>query len=91
MLQSALAFYDRRTEGYPLISLNEATESNRYGVNEMTRLDKFLRPYMGKEYPDRGGTEIITMGVEMLYNDPQKLAKGDPDYFDFLLQTLQKR
>ena len=59
----------------------------------MTRPDKFLDPYMGKDYSNRAGlisgTEILTKGFEMLYNNPEELAEGDPDMFDFLWRILR--
>ncbi len=46
-------------------------------------------PYAGKVY--RGGkyTEILTMGLERLYRDPQGFAQQDPDYFDFILGIVR--
>jgi hypothetical protein len=46
--------------------------------------------YMGKVYPDAAGaTEILTMGLERLYEDPVGFARQDPDYFQFILKTLR--
>lgn len=65
-------FYARRTEGEKLTWLGPG-----YCKSEVTRLDKFLNPYMGKYY---GGQayELISMGFEYAYTDPLKLAQ-DPD------------
>lgn len=42
---------------------------------------------MGKIYPD--GTEILTMGIERLHADPIEFYMNDPEYFKFVIQTLQ--
>ena len=43
-------FYERRTKGEKLISMNKAADTTGYKVYEKTRIDKFLDPYMGKDY-----------------------------------------
>lgn len=51
--------------------------------------------YQGKVYgPDARiettpFTEVMTMGVERLYTDPVGFAYQDPDYFNFIISTLQ--
>src|SRR5690606_15798190 len=53
--RKAVEFWERRTAGEPLVKLADVA-IQRYGSNpgyadeEVTRLDKFLEPYMGKEY-----------------------------------------
>lgn len=44
--------------------------------------------YAGKEYQHRA-TEIISMGVELLYNDPVGFAERDPEYFKFIVGVLR--
>jgi hypothetical protein len=43
--------------------------------------------YCGREYPD-GGTEILSMGMEALHDDPIGFAKKDPEYFAFVMGVL---
>lgn len=76
-----LRFLRRRTEG-------EAREHMGPGYDswEFTRPDKFLDRYMGKDYGSRA-TEILSMGLELLYSDPWGLL-ADEDYFDFILGLL---
>lgn len=45
-------------------------------------------PYVGKRYSD-GSTEVISMGLEKLYEDPIKFAETDPEYFDFIVGVLR--
>ena len=90
----ALDFLDRRTVGERSISLRKATGNSRYSIDEVTKVDKFLDPYMGKQYSGfqgRHATEIISMGLEMLYRDPVGFAKGDPDYFDFIWNIIRRK
>ena len=44
--------------------------------------------YIGKTYDD-GGTEVMTMGVELLIADPVKFAKTDPEYFKLIVGALR--
>ncbi len=62
-----------------------------YRSNEIAYEDEFASRggshYMGKIYPD--GTEILTMGIERLHADPIEFYVNDPEYFQFVIQTLQ--
>jgi hypothetical protein len=55
---------------------------------ELIIKDKFIEGYIGKIYQD-GATEIISMGLEYLFNNPYKLATGDPEMFDLVLSIVQ--
>jgi hypothetical protein len=50
--------------------------------------DRFLDEYMGRVY-ERGGGEITSSCLEMLFSNPKKLAKGDPEMFDFITQAIR--
>jgi hypothetical protein len=80
---SAFNFWQRRTETDETHRLSEVTKNNNYRDNEYTRLDKFIDPYMGKIYPGRG-TEITSMGLQLMMTDPFKLMTNDPEYYDFV-------
>jgi hypothetical protein len=43
--------------------------------------------YAGKYYTD-GATELISMGVQLLYEDPAGFAVRDPEYFKFIVGVL---
>lgn len=80
--EAALAFYNKRAgdiEPEPL--------GKHYGPEEKTRRDRFIDPYMGKDYGGKG-TELISMGLQFLYQDPDRLALEDPEMFDWLLDLL---
>lgn len=76
-------FYRERTKGCPLVWMGPG-----YGRNELTRKDKFIDVYMGKDYRGRA-SEILSMGLEYFYNDPYKLATKDPGYFNFIYNLVR--
>lgn len=80
----AVRFLERRTAGESLTPLG-----GDYDPSEMTKRDKFIDPYMGKYYRDNYATEIISAGLEYMWNDPAQFAEDDPDYFDFMYNTLR--
>ncbi len=43
--------------------------------------------YAGKRY-STGDTEVVSMGVEKLYEDPVDFAERDPEYFKFIVGVL---
>jgi hypothetical protein len=43
---------------------------------------------VGKDYGGRA-TEIVSMGIQLLFNDPVSFAESDPDYFEFMLRSLR--
>lgn len=92
VLRDSQSFLVRRTTDAngvrePLVALNSLGNSSAYNPGEMTRQDEFWTPYIGKEYFD--ATEILSMGLQQLYNDPLWLARKDRDFFDYLWRTLR--
>ena len=81
------SFYDRRTEGEKLRSLRSLTGIRGYRAEEMAKKDKFLNPYMGRDYSGRA-YEILSMGVESLAGGPYDIIKDDPDYAAFIVGLL---
>jgi hypothetical protein len=87
--QEVVDFYKKRTEGEDLVSLRDVTGNTAYGEEEETRTDKWLHPYMGKEYEN--ASEILSMGMEMMYENPAYLAKNDPEMFDFIYSVVRRK
>lgn len=95
LYQAAKAFRLARTPGESTKLLSQLTGIQQYGPTERTYEDEWAKRggdhYAGKDYgPKSNATEILTMGIEHIHNDPVGFAKDDPDYFQFLIQTLQK-
>ncbi len=49
---------------------------------------EILANYTGKHY-NNGHTEVVTMGVELLFRDAAKFARIDPQYFNFIVGVLR--
>lgn len=78
-------FYSRRTQGEALVKLKDITNLH-FEDYEVTRVDKFLDPYMGKDYGD-GTYELVSMGFERYFTSPEELVK-DEDYARFITGVL---
>lgn len=87
----ALVFLDRRTKGETPKKISAVTGNKSYKDYEVTRPDKFMSAYMGKDYGKGGATEIISMGLEYLAYEPIKFAQQDPEYFDFMYGLMRGR
>lgn len=92
----AKAFLDARTQGESAKSIAAWTGNRGYG-REMGKPDKFAEAfghdsaiYVGKQY-SHNATEIISMGLELMYTDPVRFAKKDPEYFDFIVGVMSGR
>ena len=42
----------------------------------------------GERDGDIRSTEVISVGVEIMYRDPIAFAKQDPGWFDFIIDVL---
>jgi hypothetical protein len=92
-LKAAQEFLDHRVGSQPLVGLRKQLGGG-YRSDEMGRDDDFAKAfgkdnawYVGKHY-SHGSTEIVSMGVELLYNDPVGFAEKDPEYFKFIVGIL---
>lgn len=73
------AFYYKRTSGQAL-EVIPGTDA------EYTKKDKFINPYMGKDY-NEAAFEILSMGMESLFFGTNDILK-DPDYLNFIVGVL---
>jgi ribosomal protein S20 len=96
VLDAAKEFLKKRLGDEKPRPMREVTGINAYTPDEMGAKDSFDRAfreseayYIGKDY---GGfaTELISMGLEKLYQDPGSLAVSDPEYFKFMVEVLLK-
>lgn len=93
--EAALAFLKQRVGNEVPQSLNKLFPGGHYGDDEKGRKDDFEKTfgnavvayYAGKDYGD-SATEIVSQGLELLYNDPAGFAVRDPEYFKFILGIL---
>ena len=82
-------FFESRTAGEKWQKLSELTGNSNYGDNEVAKPDKWPKPYMGKKANSSKNSEILSMGMEMMYKDPAGFAKTDSEYFAFIHNTLR--
>jgi hypothetical protein len=90
----AREFLDHRVGNEPPVSLATLYPDAGYKPNEMGRKDKFIDAfgnestayYAGKVYDE--SSEILALGLEHLYSRPVEFAKGDPEYFKFVVGVL---
>jgi tetratricopeptide (TPR) repeat protein len=92
--ESAREFLDYRVGDEKPVPMRDVSPGGKYGADEMGRKDRFDEVfdrnsayYTGKAY---GGdsSEVTSMGVQQLYNDPVHFARKDPEYLKFLLGYL---
>lgn len=81
ILEAEEIFYERRTAGEDLKWLG-----GNYRNDEKARFDKFLNPYMGKDYGGRA-YELVSMGFEYAYTNPTKLWE-DEDFATWIYGIL---
>ena len=97
MLINSLAFAKSRTEGEKQMALSKLASG--YRRDEYCKPDKFFDPYCGKLYTLFGGrdrsfvdghaSEIMSMGLQNVFEDPINFAKEDREYFDFVISNLR--
>lgn len=98
VLKAAVDFWERRTAGKQYKKLSDINKAFR--PDEIYKEGGFSNVYIGKIYQARPGqrnykgiraTEIISMGLEKMYQDPAAFYKEDKDYFDFIYSTFFAR
>ena len=80
-------------EGMPhavYVEAEKLGEGYRNSEQYMRRQDgqEWLDNYMGKIYED-GGTELMSLGLEMLHTDPERLMEQDPGLFDYVIDHIR--
>jgi hypothetical protein len=89
------AFQEKRFDGEEPVSLRD--KFGRFDPDEVGRKDDMekLFPddpesayYVGKTYPG-GETEILSMGLQLMYEDPVHFEETDPEYFGLVLGILK--
>lgn len=79
-------FFKRRTAG-------ERLEYIYSGKSEMGYRDRFITHYIGKVYsddkPDNMGQEVVSMGLQYMYENPQRFYSQDPEHFKLIYAILR--
>lgn len=81
-----------RSFGNALKPLREIDPNGRYLERAMGYKGGFIKPYMGKRYPD-GSTELLSTSLESFATkkDALEFFRKDGDHFLRLVQILQRR
>jgi len=82
-------FYDKRTTGEKVVKLKDIYPNGGYLDDELTKVDKWLHPYIGK-VNKRGSTEVLSVGLQLMEENPFYLAKKDPEMFDFIYKVVRR-
>ncbi len=86
--QRAVDFYNLRTAKDILEPVLKYYPESDAQPNEMLKKDKFVEPYIGRDYKNRNSTEVFSVGLDRLFSD-QALAEKDPTHFELILRTLK--
>lgn len=97
ILAMSLMFLWNRIKDGKAVSLAEHGIGSGIGVEDdfgkVAPVNKGGVPaYIGKVYMEDlmwTGTEILSKGMEMLYNDPVGFAQADPEYFSLVVNSLR--
>jgi hypothetical protein len=73
-------FRAARTHNEHAFLLRDLKPGFHYGPDEIATPDHFLDPYVGRIYPN-GETELLSTGLQYLYQSPAKFASEDPEHF----------
>jgi hypothetical protein len=94
---AALTWVKERATSKKTQSLNKLSKSSDYDKDEVAYPDKFIDPYVGKVYKEKGKelpyTEVISMGIER-FSSPESMVKfyaKDPEHFHFTMGVLKHR
>lgn len=72
-LRISKEFLAKRTAGESSERLMDLFPNWGYSANEITKKDKFIHPYIGKEYSD--ASEVFSMGLEQIF-EPTKFVRS---------------
>jgi hypothetical protein len=101
--RKTIDFLQRRTAGESTVGLRAFT-GQCYARNERAWRDRFMDPYVGKEYRlpfartqgvdiyrELYATEVVSMGLQWYIEKPAEFAEKDPDFFDFIFNLVRGR
>lgn len=92
----------KRRAGKERLSSMSKLGGDSYHSDELGVKDEFITPYIGKYYapgmpaegdlPDWGriqASEVLSMGLQYISEDPVKFAQQDPEMFDLIFDILR--
>ena len=100
--KSVVQFLKRRTKNEVPRPLRDIVPGSNYDKSEIAVVDDFIDPYIGSYYSVKNrksgkidwdaidGSEVISLGLQYLYEDPVRFAQQDPDMFDFIFDAIRE-
>jgi acyl CoA:acetate/3-ketoacid CoA transferase alpha subunit len=89
ILSKSIAWREGRTVGERAVTMRSLFPRHGYKPSEVTKVDKFFHPYVGKTEYVLSASEVLSMGLEEMARDPIAFAEKDPDMFDFIFSVLR--
>jgi hypothetical protein len=89
ILRQSIAWRESRTIGEREVTMRSLFPRSGYKASERTKKDKFFSPYVGKTEYGSTASEVLSMGLEAMANDPIDFAEKDPDMFDYIFSVLR--
>jgi hypothetical protein len=95
--QACVEFLNRRyqeavrsgnSEKADIKPLKELTSIGAYEPYEVAFRDRFRDPYVGKVYRDASNTEVMSMGLQYLYENPLRFRSEDPEHYYLTLGLI---
>lgn len=88
VMKVAVDFLERRTEGSKTLSFKKEVNS-AYRADEFFQEGGFFSEYVGKiyrgiNYKGRQATEVISMGLEEMFNNPHQFYLMDKEHFELI-------
>src|SRR5439155_11077943 len=87
--RATLAHYTERTAHESARPLKDIAPRHGYDPDELSRPDKFADPYMGKAYGDTRSHELLSMSMQLLYDNPGDFFDKDPQSWEYVIKLLQ--
>ncbi len=87
-------FLAHRLQGEAAESMASLFPGMGYKPTEMGRKDKFDAHFDARDayyvglVKTNGNSEVLSMGLQALYNDPAGFARNDPEFFKFIIGIL---
>jgi len=91
--EASRAWVRSRTRGERARRLSAITGNPNYAAHEVAKPDRFISPYVGKDYGELGRSEAISMGLENFSSTwrMRTLARDDPEHFSLCVAILRGR
>lgn len=86
--RAAMEFWERRTSGEGLKRMGDVTGKTHFRPDEVTKPDGFFDAYVGKRYPGDRHSEVVSMGLEKMYDDPVDFWEQDSEHFSLIWRIM---